>query len=290
MVNGVVKILGLGQLGMRLVGSSSRTLTTSAPLKAATANAVVATKDSKKQVSRTEEEILTALPPLQPSGEVTIHEHRDRDLVNFPRPQMALYGGRTRLGLVPEEWFDFFYKKTGVSGPYVFGAGLITTLLSKELWVVEHEFPLIPPMILIIYLAMTKAGPKLAAYLDKAIDKSEEELISVQENSIINLQEEIKEEEKSQWMAKGQSLLFEAKRENVRLQLEAEYRRRQMEIYMDVKRRLDYQIEIQNARRGVEQRHMVNWIVNNVIKSIDDKQEKQNIDQCIANLKNLSSA
>ena len=185
--------------------------------------------------------------------------------------------------------FDFFYKKTGVSGPYVFGAGLLTTLLSKEIFVVEHEFPLIPPIIFLIWLAMTKGGPMLSAFLDKEIDKEEENLISIQEDKIVEVQDQIEEEEKGQWMAKGQSMLFEAKRENVALQLEAEYRKRQMDVYNDIKRRLDYQVEIQNTRRGVERRHMINWIISNVLKSMDEKQEKQNIDQCINNLSKLST-
>ncbi|GAV01340.1 hypothetical protein RvY_12068 [Ramazzottius varieornatus] len=293
------KAVTMGPLFARVSRPSIRTLLTSSPNHAAAATATTTSSSSvpavggqhtKKVVALSHDEELTALPPLMPTGEVTIYEHPDRDLVNFPRPQQPLYGGRTRMGFIPEEWFDFFYKKTGVSGPYVFGAGLITTLLSKEIWVVEHEFPLIPPMIFLIWLAMTKGGPKLSAYLDKEIDKSEEELIKVQEDNIIHVQEQIQEEEKAQWMAKGQSMLFEAKRENVALQLEAEYRRRQMEVYRDIKKRLDYQVEIQSARRSVERRHMINWIINNVLKSIDEKQEKQNLDQCINNLSKLATA
>lgn len=185
-----------------------------------------------------------------------------------------------------------FISQRGVSltGPYVFGIGLVTTLLSKELWVMEHEFPLIPPMIFLSWIAVKKLGPGLAKALDKHIDDGEEAFIQLQEGNIKRIQDTINSEEKSQWMAKGQSSLFEAKRENVQLQLEAEYRRRLMEVYKDIKKRLDYQIEIQNTRRRVEQRHMINWITNNVINSIDEQQENKNIDQCISNLKRLATA
>ncbi|XP_055343621.1 ATP synthase subunit b, mitochondrial-like [Paramacrobiotus metropolitanus] len=228
--------------------------------------------------------------PMRPTGEVLVYEGPERDVVNFPRPTMPLYGGRTRLGFIPEEWFDFFYKKTGVTGPYVFGAGLITTLLSKELWIVDHEFPIIPPLALIIYLAMTKGGPALAKMMDQDIDEHERSLVELQEDNMADLKAAIQGEEQAQWSAKGQSLLFQAKRENVALQLEAEYRRRLAEAYAEVKKRLDYQVEVQNAKRAVERRHMVNWIINGVVKGIDERQEKQNIDNCIANLHRLSTA
>jgi len=39
-----------------------------------------------------------------------------RDLVNFPELKRPIYSSPTRHGFIPEAAFQFFYKKTGVSG------------------------------------------------------------------------------------------------------------------------------------------------------------------------------
>ncbi|XP_035452871.2 ATP synthase subunit b, mitochondrial [Spodoptera frugiperda] len=212
-----------------------------------------------------------------------------RDEKNFPRPVRALEPGKVRLGFIPEEWFQFFHSKTGVTGPYTFGVGLTTYLFSKEIYVMEHEYYTGLSLLIMVAVAAKKFGPSLAAWLDKEVDTIENEWNSSRVDSIKALEDAVEAEKKAQWRAQGQELLIEAKKENVLLQLEAAYRERLMNAYSEVKRRLDYQLEKSNVERRLAQRQMVDWIVSNVTKAITPDQEKQTLDRCIADLAALAA-
>ena len=77
--------------------------------------------------------------------------------------------------------------------------------------------------------------------------------------------------------------------EIVGLQLEVEYRARLNEAVVQVKKRLDYQVEVNNILRGMEQKHMVDWIISSVKKSITPAQEEAALKKCLVDLKALAS-
>ena len=109
----------------------------------------------------------------QAAATPAVREGAERDLVNFPRPVRLIDPSKGRLGFIPEEWFQFFYAKTGVTGikgPYVFGLGLSTYLLSKEIYIMEHEFYTGLSLGAMVLFAVKKMGPSLGAYLDKEVE------------------------------------------------------------------------------------------------------------------------
>ncbi|KAB7499345.1 ATP synthase subunit b, mitochondrial [Armadillidium nasatum] len=201
---------------------------------------------------------------IRPSTSVTKSEDAQK-AVTFERPKQLVYPGKVRIGFIPEEWFQFFYPKTGVTGPYVFGTSVLAYLFSKEIWVVEHEFVTGLSLGIFAVFCIKKFGPKVAEFLDKELDNT------------------------AQFELNGQTMLYDAKRENIGLQLEAAYRQRLVQIHSEVKKRLDYQLETTNVKTKLEQRHMVNWIVENVRKAITPDQENAALKQCLANLKTLSA-
>ncbi|KAH8316994.1 hypothetical protein KR074_005517, partial [Drosophila pseudoananassae] len=204
------------------------------------------------------------------------------------RRQRPEHPGKVRLGFIPEEWFQFFYNKTGVTGPYTFGVGLITYLCSKEIYVMEHEYYSGLSLGIMAVIAVKKLGPVIAKWADGEIDKIEAEWKEGREAELKVLSDAIEAEKKEQWRADGALLLMEAKKENIALQLEAAFRERAMNVYSEVKRRLDYQVECRHVERRLNQKHMVNWITSNVLASISPQQEKETLNKCIADLSALA--
>lgn len=214
----------------------------------------------------------------------------ERDNVNFPILKAPLTCPPVRFGFIPETWFQSLYEKTGVTGPYVFGVGLITFLLSKEIWIVEHGFTHFISFWLAFYIITKKYGSKLGDYFTQHGEGVDERLWYKPLNKTKeDAKKVIVELEKSIWREEGQKYLFEAKRENVDLQLEAVYRQRLAEVHQNVKKRLDYQLDVETTQRRIQQQHMVQWIVDNVVKGISPQQERDSLVKCIQDLKGLAA-
>jgi F-type H+-transporting ATPase subunit b len=244
------------------------------------------------------QELQTTQEPLEDQLRVwfgkdmpTINDDKkpDRDVANFPRFNPAtVVPEKYRMAFIPNPWFTFFYNKTGVTGPYMFGASFLTFMFSKEYLVFEHEMLAGVMFIIVGYGVVTKFKDGFNKYMEGAIDSEVNEWKGWQQGSIKTLEDYIGLEKKNQESLKEQKILFDAKRENIHLQREAEFRKRQMTVYQEIKRKLDYQIASQMARKQFAQRHMVSWIIENVQKGISPQQEKEALTKCIADLKALS--
>jgi len=213
-----------------------------------------------------------------------------RDHVNFPRRKYAEHGGPVRHHWIPEEFFQYFYPKTGVTGPYMFLVSMGTYLTSKEIWVLEHEFYCGIAFFTVMATIIQKAGPGISAYLDAELDKENAFLANIRQKEIDRCKAAIEDETNAQFMAGSYEELIAAKKENVALQLESEYRARLKDAFTQVKRRLDFQLQTANVIRTNEQKHMVDWIISNVKKNITAKQEEDALKKCVADLKGLAKA
>ena len=150
-----------------------------------------------------------------------------------------------------------FYPKTGVTGPYAFAATTLTYLLSKEIWVIEHEFVAGLGQLIFLIGVVKMAGPSYVAEIDKEIDAQEDALRRIRQDEIEKCKATIGAEELAQYNATSYEELIQAKKDAVGLQLEANYRQRLNEAYTQViyfksimDSRFDIAFEIFRSRRG----------------------------------------
>jgi F-type H+-transporting ATPase subunit b len=95
--------------------------------------------------------------------------------------------------------------------------------------------------------------------------------------------------EESLARAKGIGQLADARKDIINMALETAYRERMKQMYEAVKRRLDYQVALQNARKDFERTNMINWITSEVKKSITAKQEQDTLQACLQQLRQIAS-
>lgn len=148
----------------------------------------------------------------------------------------------------------------------------------------EHEYYAGLSFAALLIIGIKKIGPGLKKSLDAEVDQIEADFEQGRADEIKGLEDAIEHEKTEQWRADGQLMLNDAQKENVALQLEAAYRERLAQVFNEVKRRLDYQVEIQLVERRVKQKHLVNWVSSKVLGSITADQDKETLNKCIADL------
>ncbi|XP_017779363.1 PREDICTED: ATP synthase subunit b, mitochondrial-like [Nicrophorus vespilloides] len=196
--------------------------------------------------------------------------------------------GKVHLGMIPVEWVQYFYGTTGVTGFYTFCFTYGTYLISKEKLVMEHEYYTALATVVFWVLAAKFVGPSLGKSLDKEVDKYESDMNHNRTMEVKFANESIAMEEKNQLSMEGHLMLMDAKRENVALQLELAFRQRQMMVYRETLRRLEFQVVKQYIERRIAHHNIMEWVVREVKKSITPDYDKIYQNECIDNLTKLA--
>jgi len=233
--------------------------------------------------------------PLFPEIPKDFKEHPDRDLKNYPYPLKPMYLSKARMQVLPDSWFQPFYKVTGTTGPYVFFFGLYTFLIGNSILIMDtvlrkYLFFFIPTYVIF---------SRIFGYrLQKWHSKNAYAIISTFEN---HKQEEL---DTVQAYRKESNAAFDSLnamkeqfptiiKENMALQLEASYRKNVSKVASEMKRRLDYLQETEATKRRFEREHQLKWISNAVrdqITSNKDGIKDRYMDECITKLKQLAVA
>ncbi|XP_026727693.1 ATP synthase subunit b, mitochondrial-like [Trichoplusia ni] len=201
----------------------------------------------------------------------------------------ALKPGKCRMGLIPEEWFLFFKPMTGVSGPYIFMLVLGNYLVSKEIFIMEHEYYLGLSIATVLYIITTRFGKLIGQSLDKGVDAIANEYEKTRNDEIAEFKKIASDAAMAKWRAEGQKELMDAKKENIAMQLEAFYRERVMSVYQQVRGRMEYHVKRHKTITRIHQRWMVKWIMAQVHKSITPQLKQQALANAIQELNAIAA-
>ncbi|VDQ10701.1 unnamed protein product, partial [Trichobilharzia regenti] len=193
-----------------------------------------------------------------------IYYGKERDFKNFPTIKFAETSPKIRMGVFPDYWFQPFYNKTGVTGPYMFMFGSFMFLINKEIWF--STFVIMSTVFVKLF------GPRAKKFM--------EDLVEVVKGYLDNT---IKTSEMEMSRAAAVSEHVKAKEENIALQLEAAYRERLQNVFRTVHRRLvSFEFKVYSI--------LMVFVVlkNHVVKGITPTQEKETLTHCINELKRLA--
>uniref|UniRef100_A0A670J3W6 ATP synthase subunit b n=1 Tax=Podarcis muralis TaxID=64176 RepID=A0A670J3W6_PODMU len=146
---------------------------------------------------------------------------------------------------------------------YIYGTGLLLYMVSKELYIVNHETIVGGVMAGILIYIIKKYSADVAAFADKLNEDTIAQATSGENVMIADHTTAIEEKKEQGPLYLYLYYLFA-------IMLEANYRVRLFTVYTEVKKRLDYHVAIQHLRWNMEQNHMIIWVEQN-IKPCDGK-------------------
>jgi len=171
----------------------------------------------------------------------------------------------------------------------MFFYGLLIYGFSKEYIVLWYDFTEYLILAAAVITVVKKLGPFVGDVFRGWHQEEVDRYNSVVNNSKAMAGKMLHSYEESLDRAKGIGKLADARKDIINMALETAYRERMKQMYDAVKKRLDYQIALQNARKDFERTNMINWITSEVKNAITSKQEQDTLQACLNQLKQMAS-
>lgn len=162
-----------------------------------------------------------------------------------------------------------------------------TYLVSKEIFVFDHEAYGGVSLIVMWTAIAKKLGPAVGASIDKGIDHYEFEWnwSRIMEKKV--LENGIKSEKHNQQLVELNLEIVRARREGVLLQLEGEYRRRLNEVFNSMMLRLKYQAKIGEMHRRYIHNNMLDWMEKAIMSTFTPEWNKSYMASCMDTISKL---
>jgi len=182
------------------------------------------------------------------------------------------------------------YKKiAGNTGEYALILGIANYMTSEEMWSLPVG-GILSVQALFFYTVYRKAQAPAKAWHVKSVKEQLDKLYSADKVKMISSETAIAEAAVQMRFLEDRPEFFEIKQNQVELEAEVTYRKRLLEVETEIKKRLDYQVEMQNVQRSIEEKHIAAWVEKEVLKSIAEQREEDTFQACINDLEALAAA
>lgn len=207
-----------------------------------------------------------------------------------PAPAKLDDAGKTRMTYISESYFKLLEGKLGYTGPYTLLFGGLLTALSKE-WLILGPEMFWAASAAVFYSFVFNGG--VAAFMDREgtvfYDLREQRVSSWKEYKVGLVSSEIDGIARLKEQTAGLAMIQEQRKVNLELALDAEHMNRQADLVEAVKKRLDYQVAVNNAERDAHAKHMIKWIDAEVNAAIAKRSSKDDLAAAIAQLKSMAA-
>jgi len=178
----------------------------------------------------------------------------------------------------------------GSSSTVIAPAALFYVLIGKEFFVFNEDIfsalLAIPALFVVgtvLRAKMTEGYEKYIADLLVTLHKERNDRIEGHTYCIAAMQAN------KDWYAVAPEI-FAAQQANIDMGREIIYRQNLKEVEVEVKKRLDYQVDLEKLHEKIEYNHIKKWVENAVQSSITPKQEEEALQKCIADIEHLALA
>merc|ERR1712002_39319 len=182
------------------------------------------------------------------------------------------------------------YKKiAGHSAEPAFIGGLALYLTSSEMWSLEVG-PILGVQAFLLYHIYRLAQTPFKTYAVNQQKASVKVFQDYDQAQLIESESKIAENAVIVDFLEARPEFFNIMQNQVELQAEVTYRKRLLEVETEIKKRLDYQVEMQNVQRSIEEKHIAAWVENEVLKSIAEQKDEDTFQACLNDLEALAAA
>lgn len=181
------------------------------------------------------------------------------------------------------------YKKiAGHSAEPVFIGTLLLYFSSAELW--SHEtLTMMAIQGFVLYHLYREFHPKMKAWANKEQKASVQIWYDNDRDNLVESETKIAENAAIMQYLEDRPEFFDIMENQVELQAEVTYRKRLLEVETEIKKRLDYQVEMQNVQRSIEEKHIAAWVEKEVLKSIAEQKDEDTFQACLNDLEVLAA-